>query len=205
MKELKMNPKVLSLLVLIGLFGGWQYMILATAFVLIVGNKDEKVMNLVTKVVIFFVACTLFSMFWQLCYQGYDVIVAMVEGLFKILHSMNHEILMPSWITDFLLNPLRILFDIADSGVDFIILFAKFTFIIAVIGNKNLPKPFMKINEYIEKLSKYVMDGVAPATPAPTATETMPASENVNQKVCVSCGNPLSPDAGFCTKCGTKQ
>ena len=42
MDKIKVNGKVVSLLLIIGLFAGWEYMLLASAFALVFCSKDKE-------------------------------------------------------------------------------------------------------------------------------------------------------------------
>ena len=112
--------------------------------------------------------------------------------------TFNDEWYMPVWLNSYLLNPLKIVFKVLNNVVDLLIIITKFTFVLAIISSKNLPKPFSKIEEYANLLGKFVTEKV-------TKNSQKVQEEEKNIKVCPNCGNELNKTATFCNKCGTKQ
>lgn len=198
MSKIKVDSKVLAVLILVGLFAGWQYLLLASGFALVVAHDDEKVMDVLKKVVVLLAAITLFLALWNIIYSGYSLVDDVIKGLFDILRSFNSEWVMPSWINSYLLNPLGIVFKVLDKCVELIIMITKFAFVVALISSRNLPKPFSKIEEYANLFGKFVSDKVMTKSEKNT-------DEQKNTKTCPNCGNELSTTATFCNKCGTKQ
>ena len=145
MGKIKVDSKILAILILVGLFAGWQYLLLASGFALVVAHDDEKVMDILKKVVVLLASITLFLALWNIIYTGYSVFEDVVEGIFKILNSFNNEWIMPTWINSYVLNPLEIVFKVLDKGIDLIVIITKFAFVVAIISSRNLPKAFSKI------------------------------------------------------------
>lgn len=203
MSKIKVDSKILAVLILVGLFAGWQYLLLASGFALVVAHDDEKVMDTLKKVVVLLASITLFLALWNIIYTGYGVFEDAVEGIFKILNSFNNEWLMPTWINSYVLNPLRIIFEVLDKAIDLIVIITKFAFVVAIISSKSLPKAFSKIEEYSNLFGSFIADKV---NISKTKTEASThKQEEKNTKICPNCGNELSKTATFCNKCGTKQ
>lgn len=191
MEKIKVNSKVASLLVLAGLFAGWQYMLLVTAFVLIFCFKDEDLKKLTIKVLVIMAACSLFGKFWDLIEYGYSLGVEGINGIFGILGAINPAIHTPYWITQYIFEPLEIIIHFLGSGVAFIILLIQFNFILATITGRRMPKAFVIVDDYMTKFSDFV-------------TEKINDSTKKKEKICPECGAKVKDDAKFCTKCGTK-
>lgn len=203
MSKIKVDSKILAILILVGLFAGWQYLLLASGFALVVAHDDEKVMDILKKVVVLLASITLFLALWNIIYTGYSVFEDVVEGIFKILNSFNNEWIMPTWINSYVLNPLEIVFKVLDKGIDLIVIITKFAFVVAIISSRNLPKAFSKIEEYSNLFGNFVADKININTNKNVSSVNV--QEASNTKTCPNCGNELSKTATFCNKCGTKQ
>lgn len=198
MSKLKIDSKILAVLLLVGMFVGWQYLLLASGFALIVAHDDEKVMDILKKVVILLASITLFLALWNIIYSGYNCFEEIIKGIFDILHSFNDEWYMPTWLNSYLLNPLKIVFKVLDNVVDLLVIITKFTFVLAIISSKNMPKTFSKIEEYANLFGKFVTEKITKHS-----QKVEDAEKNI--KTCPNCGNELNKTATFCNKCGTKQ
>lgn len=195
MDKFKVNGKVVSLLLIIGLFAGWEYMLLASAFALVFCSKDKEVMNNLVKVLVLLAACALFSKSWNLITAGYDLIIEALKGIFSILGYINPLITFPTWLNNFLLGPIQVVIDWISSAVVFLILLVEINYIYTTIVGKSIAKPFKIIDDYMTKFSNFVLDKV---------TTESPKASSKNEKICPECGNHTTLDAKFCTKCGSK-
>lgn len=190
MDKIKVNPKIVALLLLGGLFAGWEYMLLVSAFALIFCSHDDGIKSLMIKVLVLMASLALFGKLWGLVESGYALGVDGIKGLFTILGSINPSITLPLWLTRYILTPVGTVIDLLGSAVSFVILLAQFNFVLATIMGKSMPKPFSKIDEYMTKFADFVSDKISLVAK--------------DQKVCPSCGATVKEDASFCTKCGTK-
>ena len=150
MKKFNVNANLLALLMLISLFAGWEYMIIVTAFIWVFCESSKNLKDLTIRAIAIYAGCYLFSWFWDIIYSGYSLAVSGVNGLFEILAGMEVDVVEAvTGINKWVLNPVAVVAKVLDSGVSFLILLAKFKFIVSVITNRPLTGIFGKIQEYI--------------------------------------------------------
>lgn len=189
MSKLKVNPNLAAVLVLVGLFAGWQYMIWAVLFVFLC-EDDENLKSITIKTIALLAACYLFQNVWNLIEGGYGVIYDIIKGIFIIIQSIDETVLMPSFITILFTSILGTVVSIIGSIISLLILFTKISFVISVISNKAFNKPFSKIDEYLTLFTNYILGKInpqpsyayqqpaAPVNPTPVSQ----ATQNINQQ-----------------------
>lgn len=190
MDKVKVNPKIVAILLLGGLFAGWQYMLLICAFALVFCHKDDEIKSLMIKVLVLLAAVSLFGKLWNLVEMGYSLGVDGIKGLFTILGSINADITLPLWLSQYILIPLGTIISWLGQAVSFLIVLVEFNFILATIMGNSMPKPFSKIDEYMTKFTDFISDKISLVSK--------------DEKVCSSCGATIKESASFCTKCGNK-
>lgn len=185
MGKVKVNSGLASVIVLASLFAGWQTLLIVVALLLLFCDMDEKVKGIIVKVVSFYAALALVSLGWGLITDLVDLII---ESLDKLIAVVNGYLDYANRIditklTAYVLNPVSSLVDIADGIISYLLVFAKFAFIIAVLGNKQVKEnPIIKkINEFVEKVVAFInnieIGNVAQGTPTSVATNPAPVAQ----------------------------
>lgn len=185
MGKVKVNSGLASVIVLASLFAGWQTLLIVVALLLLFCDMDEKVKGIIVKVVSFYAALALVSLGWGLITDLVDLII---ESLDKLIAVVNGYLDYANRIditklTAYVLNPVSSLVDIADGIISYLLVFAKFAFIIAVLGNKQVKEnPIIKkINEFVEKVVAFInnieVGNVAQETPTSVATNSAPVAQ----------------------------
>lgn len=185
MGKVKVNSGLASVIVLASLFAGWQTLLIVVALLLLFCDMDEKVKGIIVKVVSFYSALALVSLGWGLITDLVDLII---ESLDKLIAVVNGYLDYANRIditklTAYVLNPVSSLVDIADGIISYLLVFAKFAFIIAVLGNKQVKEnPIIKkINEFVEKVVAFInnieVGNVAQETPTSVATNPAPVAQ----------------------------
>jgi len=150
MKKVKVSANILSLLILISLFIGWEYILILTAFIWCFCDTSQNIKNLTIRAIAVYAACYLFTMAWSLVSDGYGLGVEAVEGLFQILASWGVDVLEATAnITKYVLSPLGVVVSLLGNVVSFLVLFAKFKFVYSIVTNKPMTGIFGKIQQYI--------------------------------------------------------
>lgn len=185
MGKVKVNSGLASVIVLASLFAGWQTLLIVVALLLLFCDMDEKVKGIIIKVVSFYAALALVSLGWGLITDLVDLII---ESLDKLIAVVNGYLDYANRIditklSVYVLNPVSSLVDIADGIISYLLVFAKFAFIIAVLGNKQVKEnPIIKkINEFVEKVVAFInnieVGNVAQETPTSVATNPAPVAQ----------------------------
>lgn len=185
MGKVKVNSGLASVIVLASLFAGWQTLLIVVALLLLFCDMDEKVKGIIVKVVSFYAALALVSLGWGLITDLVDLII---ESLDKLIAVVNGYLDYANRIditklSVYVLNPVSSLVDIADGIISYLLVFAKFAFIIAVLGNKQVKEnPIIKkINEFVEKVVAFInnieVGNVAQETPTSVATNSAPVAQ----------------------------
>lgn len=185
MGKVKVNSGLASVIVLASLFAGWQTLLIVVALLLLFCDMDEKVKGIIVKVVSFYAALALVSLGWGLITDLVDLII---ESLDKLIAVVNGYLDYANRIditklSVYVLNPVSSLVDIADGIISYLLVFAKFAFIIAVLGNKQVKEnPIIKkINEFVEKVVAFInnieVGNVAQETPATVAPNPAPVAQ----------------------------
>lgn len=185
MGKVKVNSGLASVIVLASLFAGWQTLLIVVALLLLFCDMDEKVKGIIVKVVSFYAALALVSLGWGLITDLVDLII---ESLDKLIAVVNGYLDYANRIditklSVYVLNPVSSLVDIADGIISYLLVFAKFAFIIAVLGNKQVKEnPIIKkINEFVEKVVAFInnieVGNVAQETPTSVATNPAPVAQ----------------------------
>ena len=160
MNKLKISPGLAGIVLLACLFSGWQTLLIVVILMLLFCDVDDKIKNLITKIVAFYAALTIFSTAWSLLTDAFDVAV----GIFnKVLATINSYLgyanqLDVSGINNYVLTPLTNLVNIADSIVVYLLALIKFMFIITTIKNQPVKENAVinKINEFVTKIINYI-------------------------------------------------
>jgi len=160
MSKVKLNSGLAAIILLASLFSGWQTLLIVTALMFIFCDIDDKVKNVAIKVITFYVGLYLVSLCWDLINDGVDFIISAVGNLVSTINCyLDYDKLIDiSKLNTYLFNPISYIMKILDGAVSWLIIFAKVTFIICVLSNKQMKENVIvkKINEFVTKAVNYV-------------------------------------------------
>lgn len=159
MEKAKIKPGIAALIVVATIFAGWEATLIVSALLLLFCEMDDKVKNILVKVLTFTAGLALFTLLWTLIVKGVDVFVDSINNFVNIINGYleaENRIDMTDF-NRYFLTPVKSLTTIADSIVSFFLLFAKFAFVVAVISGKQMKNNFFfdKINGYVNKFVGY--------------------------------------------------
>ena len=159
MSKLKINNGLAAVILLASLFAGWQTLLLVVILMLIFGELDDKVKNLMVGVLTFFAGITLVSVAWTLISAGINLVFKAIESVIAILNSylsLDHQISLLGFQAKFV-SPIKTILSFMDSGIDYLILFTKFAFIISTLTGRTMKEnPFnKKVSEFVQKVLNF--------------------------------------------------
>lgn len=156
MTKIKINPGLAAIILLATLFAGWESLLLVTLLMFIFCDVDESIKNVATRVITFYVGFAIVSLGWNLISSGVDFIVTALNNLVGIINTYlePEDYIVLTKIT----NPVNNVMEILNSGVAFLLLFARLAFILAVLTGKKSNGNVVsnKINEYVAKAINFV-------------------------------------------------
>lgn len=160
MSKFKINPSLAAALLIGGLFIGWEKLVTISVLLLIFCEIDKKTSDLMTKVLAFLIGISLFSLAWNLISDGVSVIISAFDGLVAVINSylgFEHAIDI-SKLHLYLLDPIKNVVNIADSLIGYVLVFAKFAFLLGIITGKTIKENFItkKINELVNKATSSI-------------------------------------------------
>lgn len=170
MSKIKLNPGLAAVILLACLFSGWATLLTVTVLMLLFCEVDDKVKSVAVKVIAFYAGITLVSMAWGLIYDGIDLVIGSID---KLVATINCYLEYPNLIdlsklNAYLFTPIKNLAGIANSVIGYMLVFAKFGFIIATLANKAVKENFIvkKINDFVAKIVNYINTLDVPVQPA---------------------------------------
>ena len=160
MGKLKINSGLLSLVLVAGLFTGWGSMLTVTVLILIFCEIDERVKNILVRVLSFFAAVTLFGLLWDLITGGISLGINSIKDLIGVINSYldYDKVITLGKMDAYVFNPVQGLIGIADSVIGYIIMFVEFNFIVSLFLNKSGKPNFIisKIEGYVNSVISFV-------------------------------------------------
>ena len=160
MTKAKIKPGLAALIVVASMFAGWQTLLIVCALLLLFCELDEKVKNIMVSVITFTAGVALFTLAWNLIVDGVGVLTSSLNGVFDVINSYLDagSKIDISELQRYLLNPITKVVGILDGIVDFLVAFAKFGFILAIIVGKPIKRNFVydKINGFVNNFINYV-------------------------------------------------
>lgn len=157
MEKVKINKGILALIMITSIFGNWQTMLIIAVLLLLFANIEEDSKKLLVYVIAFFAGITLFGLLCDLIVQGADSLINGFTELINILNIYLNDAIQISKLRLYLFTPISSLVKIFDNIASFLIIFAKFSFVVSVLINKprsNNPL-FNMINKYMDKFMNY--------------------------------------------------
>ncbi len=160
MTKTKIKPGLAALIVVASMFAGWQTLLIVCALLLLFCELDEKVKNIMVSVITFTAGVALFTLAWNLIVDGVGVLTSSLTGVFDVINSYLDagSRIDISDLQRYLLNPVNKVVDILDGIVGFLITFAKFGFVLAIIVGKPIKRNpvYDKISGFVNNFINYV-------------------------------------------------
>ena len=160
MGKLKINSGLLSLVLVAGLFTGWGTMLTVTVLILIFCEIDEKVKNILVRVLSFFAAITLFGLLWDLITGGISLGINSIKEFIGVINSYLEydKLISLGKLDSYVFVPVQGIVRIADSVIGYIIMFVEFNFIVSLFLNKPGKPNFIisKIEGYVNSVINFI-------------------------------------------------
>ncbi len=158
MNRIKVNNGMAAAIILMSMFAGWQTLLLAIVIMLVLCETDDKFKGIAIRVVAFMAGITLVGYAWDIIYQGIQLAFS---GLNTLISTLNYYLDSPISIiklNQYLIDPVTGILKFLDSGVTYLLMLAKFGFVVATLSGKAVKENFIikKINEYVSKVVSYV-------------------------------------------------
>lgn len=155
--KIKISTGLASLILIGGLFSGWQTMLIVAALLLIFCDV-ENFKGILIRVLAFYAGITLFTIVWDLVINGYGLVYDSINNLFDIINSYFEDPISSYNLYRYALTPIKDILNICDSVVGYFVTFVKFGFIISLFENKNQKQTIISkyINKYVDKIITYV-------------------------------------------------
>lgn len=125
---------------------------------LVFAEVEDGVKNVAVKVITFLIGIAIFTMAWGLLVDGIQLIIKSFGDIVGVLNNFTNEPINTASLYRYILTPVGSITKIADNVVSYLIIFAKFGFIISVLTNKAAKENFVtkKINEYVTNAIDFV-------------------------------------------------
>lgn len=179
--KIKLNTGLASIILVASIFAGWQTVLLVTILMFVFCDIDERVKQVATSVITFFVGYTIVSVGWDIVISIIDLVVKTFNSFIAYLVT-NFEAEIEIAAVTGLIN---IVVNVLEQGVPIILSLAKIGFVIGVLCGRPAKNNVFsaKINEYVNKAINFVNGNVAgPAQQAPQPPQPpMPPSGPAQQ------------------------
>jgi hypothetical protein len=160
MSKTKVNPGLAAVMIVASMFAGWQTLLIVSVLLLLFCELDEKVKNIMVRVITFSAGLALFIMCWGLIVEGIKLIPSTLNSCVDFINSFLSvgDKIDATTLQTKLCGPINTAVNAVDNIVSFLITLAKFAFIVALIGGKKAKDNAIstKINGYVTKFVNYV-------------------------------------------------
>ena len=158
MSKLKINSGLASVILLACLFSGWATFLTVVILMLIFCEISDSVKQVLIRVITFYFGITLLSMAWGLLVDGVNLVIDSFNDFIGIINSYLTDPISVYKLEAYLLTPIAKVVSLADGIISYLLVFIKFSFILAVLGNKKLKDNFIviKLNIFVDKVVSFV-------------------------------------------------
>ena len=158
MNKVKISSGLAAIVLLASLFSGWTILLTVSILMLLFCEMNETIKQVMVKVITFYVGLTIVNLAWELIVDGVNLITSSLNQLIAVINSYLTEPINIYKLELYLLSPLTNIVSLIDGIVVYLLVFAKFMFIIAILGNKPMKENFIvkKINEFISKAISFI-------------------------------------------------
>lgn len=119
---------------------------------------SDSVKQVLIRVITFYFGITLLSMAWGLLVDGVNLVIDSFNDFIGIINSYLTDPISVYKLEAYLLTPIAKVVSLADGIISYLFVFIKFSFILAVLGNKKLKDNFIviKLNIFVDKVVSFV-------------------------------------------------
>ncbi len=158
MNKIKINSGLASVLIVASFFVGWQALLLVVLFILLFCELNDTIKGVMIKILSFFIGLSLFQMAWNLIVNAYPVVVDTINNFVEVINCYVDDPISLGNLQAYLLEPIQIILNTADSIVGYVIVLVKFMFVISLLGNKVMKENFITkfVNKFIDKVINFV-------------------------------------------------
>ena len=160
MNKYKISPGLVGIILVASLFSGWSTLLIVAAIILVFCEIDEKVRGMMIRVISFFVGYYLLSLAWSLIYDGVFLVSDSFKSLIEIINSyLSYDNLIDvTKIYTYVFNPITKIVEIMDSVISYLLMFAKYGFILLIISNKPMKNSPItnKINGFVNNVMNFI-------------------------------------------------
>jgi len=176
MTKVKINPGLAAIMVIGGFIAGWQTMLIVCALLLLFAEIDDKVKEVMVKMITFAIGFYLIQFIVNIIFNGInDIGMVALSDLNKVISEIiaKIDITKTNVFAKYFVNPLSDIVLLAKRIVNLLIDLAQFGFIVAVIANKPIKQGGImgKVNGYVRDAVNYVNNFGKAAAPAQEATQ----------------------------------
>ena len=143
---------------LASLFAGWDTLLLVTILILFFCEMNNNLKNVMIRIITFYFGLTLFNVVWGLIVDGINLIPSLINQLISLINNYLSEPINPYKLELYLFKPILEVVSIANTIVDYLLTFIKFSFIVSVLANKPIKENFIvnKINNFVRKCINFI-------------------------------------------------
>lgn len=184
MSKLKIKPGLIGVLLLAGLFAGWEALLIVAVLILLFCEINENIKKIMVSVISFFIGITLVSLLWQIISDGIGVVIYAFNQFIEFLNYYLTSTIDVSKLTNYVFSPIQNVISTLDEVIAYLLIIAKFCFVIGTLAKKTINIPV--ISKYVNKVLNYInaTDSTESNNNQPTQTNNTNQNNNfVNQPV----------------------
>ena len=154
MTKFKINTVIAATALLAGILAGWDTFLIITVLILLFCEMNDNLKNVMIRIITFFLALTFFTLVWNLIVDGISLIPNLIEQLVSLINNYLTEQINIYKLEAYLFKPILEITSIANTVVSYLLMFVKFSFVIAILRNKPMKENFIikKINDFVRKI-----------------------------------------------------
>ena len=177
MSKLKIKPGLIGILLLASLFAGWETLLIVTVLILLFCEMNDTIKKIMVSVISFFIGYTLVSLLWQIISDGIGVVIYAFNQFIEFLNYYLTTSIDVSKLTNYVLNPIQNVISTLNEVITYLLIIAKFCFIICTLAKKTINIPI--ISKYVNKVLNYINSSDSNDT-SNEETQNQPSNNQVN-------------------------
>lgn len=157
MNKVKIKTGLASIIVVACLFGGWQTMLLIPLLILIFCEIDDKVKDIMVKVIAFSIGVAIVRLGWNVIYSSGNLLTS---ALTEIISSTatNLKLFSIYKVNSFVVSPISKVLSYADRIVGILLSVTELFYVLSILTNKPAKSnPISKfVNKQVTKVINYM-------------------------------------------------
>lgn len=153
LKNKLIDPKILVILTAVGVFVGWEYLLLLTVAVYILSDNPSS-KQLLIKTLIFMASILIFSYGWQIIKEILELGIGCLKDFINYLVTLDviYDIDVITGTNNFLFTPLTSLVTLLSNVINILILVVKFCYVAILLTGSKKGFLFDKIDAFTTKI-----------------------------------------------------